>query len=170
MENRHVERRRPVHSASCSITGKLFSFERFRQLSLSSHRRCDSISTVFVSLAACCASGMGNYPSLMLLNGATAVTLFYIAHWSTYITGTLQFGKFDVTEAQCCIMMIHLLTFFFGVDVWQSKILGFQLWALMATFSLCTAFLVVVNFCRTFAKGKFVSQNLNFTKQKLIKF
>jgi hypothetical protein len=116
---------------------------------------CDSISTVFVSLAACCASGLGNHPTIMLLNGATAVVLFYVAHWQTYITGTLKFGKFDVTEAQVCIMGIHLLSFFFGVEIWQRKVLGgIQLWFLMASFSLCTAFFVLINFCRTFAKGK----------------
>lgn len=117
--------------------------------------RCDSISTVFVSIAACCASGLGQHPTAMFLNCATAVILFYVAHWQTYITGTLKFGKFDVTEAQVCIMMIHTFSFVFGVDAWQSRVLGssVQLWFLMASFSLCTAFFVLVNFCRIFSKG-----------------
>lgn len=90
----------------------------------------------------------------MLLNCATAVILFYVAHWQTYITGTLRFGKFDVTEAQMCIMGIHIFSFLFGAEAWQMRVLGsVPLWFLMASFSLTTAFFVLVNFCRTFSKG-----------------
>jgi hypothetical protein len=91
---------------------------------------------------------------MMFLNCAIAVILFYVAHWQTYITGTLRFGKFDVTEAQVCIMGIHTLSFFFGPSVWQTRVIGsIELWFLMASFSLCTAFIVLVNFCRIFSKG-----------------
>ena len=89
----------------------------------------------------------------MFLNCITALVLFYIAHWQTYITGTLRFGKFDVTEAQICIMFIHIFSFLFGVEAWHAKVLGIEFWFLMASFSLCTAFLVLVNFCRVFTKG-----------------
>lgn len=130
------------------LTHVVFNF------ALDSHFRCDSISTVFVSISACCASGLGNHPTAMFLNCATAIILFYVAHWQTYITGTLRFGKFDVTEAQVCIMGIHVFSFMFGVDAWRMKVLGsIEVWFLMASFSLCTAFLVLVNFCRVFTKG-----------------
>lgn len=90
----------------------------------------------------------------MFLNCAIAVILFYVAHWQTYITGTLRFGKFDVTEAQVCIMMIHTISFLFGPSVWHMSVLGsIQLWFLMATFSIGTAFFVLINFCRIFSKG-----------------
>lgn len=89
----------------------------------------------------------------MYLNCSCAVVLFYVAHWQTYITGTLRFGKFDVTEAQVCIMMIHIVSFFFGVDAWTTQLLGVPLWFLMASFSLCTATFVLINFCRIFSKG-----------------
>lgn len=115
--------------------------------------RCDSISTVFVSIAACCASGLGNHPNVMFLSCISAVVLFYIAHWQTYITGTLRFGKFDVTEAQVCIIGIHSMTFLLGVDAWHTKIAGVELWFLMAAFSLTTAFFVLVNFVRILHKG-----------------
>lgn len=115
---------------------------------------CDSISTVFVSIAACCAGGLGYHPTAMFLNCATAIILFYVAHWQTYITGVLRFGKFDVTEAQLCIMGIHLVSFFFGPEAWHTRILGgIQLWFLMASFSLTTAFFVLVNFAQTIRKG-----------------
>ncbi|KAG5678445.1 hypothetical protein PVAND_008118 [Polypedilum vanderplanki] len=115
---------------------------------------CDSISTVFVSIAACCAGGLGHHPIAMLLNCATAIILFYVAHWQTYITGVLRFGKFDVTEAQLCIMAIHLVSFFFGPQAWHVQIFGgIQLWFLMASFSLITALLVLINFAQTIRKG-----------------
>lgn len=116
--------------------------------------RCDSISTVFVSIAACCASGLGQHTTAMFLNCAIAVILFYVAHWQTYITGTLRFGKFDVTEAQVCIMLIHTISFLFGPSVWHMSVLGsIQLWFIMATFTIGTAFFVLINFCRIFSKG-----------------
>lgn len=89
----------------------------------------------------------------MFLNCLTAMVLFYIAHWRTYITGTLKFGQFDVTEAQCCIIAIHLISFLFGVEAWQTSVLGVQLWFLMASFSICTAIIVLLNFCRVFSQG-----------------
>lgn len=33
-------------------------------------------------------------------------------------SGTLRFGKIDVTEAQIGIMIVHLLTAAFGGDFW----------------------------------------------------
>jgi hypothetical protein len=106
---------------------------------------------MFVSLAACCAAGLGNHPSAMFMNCILAMILYYIAHWQTYITGTLKFGRFDVTEAQICIMGIHIFTFMFGVDSWHSG--NLQLWFIMAGFSLLTGFFVIMNFCSTFSKG-----------------
>jgi hypothetical protein len=105
-------------------------------------------------MSACCAAGLGFHPTAMFLQCIIAVILFYVAHWQTYITGTLRFGKFDVTEAQCCIMVIHTLSFFFGPGIWSKSVIGgFQLWFFMASFSSCTAFFVLVNFCRTFSQG-----------------
>lgn len=91
---------------------------------------------------------ISNYFKILLFK-----VLFYIAHWRTYITGTLCFGKFDVTEAQICIIFIHLFSFLFGMEAWQTSVLGVQLWFLMASFSLCTAFIVLLNFCRVFSQG-----------------
>lgn len=89
----------------------------------------------------------------MFLNCITAVVLFYIAHWQTYITGMLKFGKFDVTEAQICIMGIHIVSFFFGSGFWETRLLGLPLWGMMASFSLVTASIVLMIFCRIFSKG-----------------
>jgi hypothetical protein len=105
-------------------------------------------------MSACCASSLGYHPTMMFINCSVAMILFYVAHWQTYITGTLRFGRFDVTEAQVCIMGIHLMSFLFGSEVWHVRtIAGVQLWFIMSAFSCITAFFVLVNFSRTFSKG-----------------
>ncbi|XP_060530196.1 choline/ethanolaminephosphotransferase 1 isoform X8 [Cylas formicarius] len=82
---------------------------------------CDSISTVFVALSACTAVQLGNYPAWMFFQCFCAMTLFYCAHWQTYVSGTLRFGKVDVTEAQITIMGILLISAIFGPSVWSTK-------------------------------------------------
>uniref|UniRef100_A0A224Z4R0 diacylglycerol cholinephosphotransferase n=1 Tax=Rhipicephalus zambeziensis TaxID=60191 RepID=A0A224Z4R0_9ACAR len=83
---------------------------------------CDSISTVFVALAVCIAVKLGSYPGWMFFQCFVAITLFYCAHWQTYVSGTLRFGKFDVTEAQFSVMMIHIISAIFGSDIWATKL------------------------------------------------
>ncbi|KAK7791694.1 hypothetical protein R5R35_008712 [Gryllus longicercus] len=83
---------------------------------------CDSISTVFVALSACIAVQLGFYPSWMFFQCFCAMTLFYCAHWQTYVSGTLRFGKVDVTEAQFTIIFIHLISAVFGPSVWMTKL------------------------------------------------
>lgn len=90
---------------------------------------CDSISTVFVALSACISVRLGFYPKWMFFQCFCAMTLFYCAHWQTYVSGTLRFGKVDVTEAQCTIMAIHMISAIFGPNIWMSKVFGnFELW------------------------------------------
>ncbi|XP_076295289.1 choline/ethanolaminephosphotransferase 1 bbc isoform X3 [Lasioglossum baleicum] len=83
---------------------------------------CDSISTVFVALSACIAVQLGYYPTWMFFQCFCAMTLFYCAHWQTYVSGSLKFGKIDVTEAQFTIITIHLISAFFGPKVWMMEI------------------------------------------------
>ncbi|XP_037037898.1 choline/ethanolaminephosphotransferase 1 isoform X5 [Bradysia coprophila] len=82
---------------------------------------CDSISTVFVALSACISVRLGFYPKWMFFQCFCAMTLFYCAHWQTYVSGTLRFGKVDVTEAQCTIMAIHMISAIFGPNIWMAK-------------------------------------------------
>ncbi|XP_072388944.1 choline/ethanolaminephosphotransferase 1 isoform X6 [Diabrotica undecimpunctata] len=82
---------------------------------------CDSISTVFVALSACTAVQLGYYPGWMFFQCFCAMTLFYCAHWQTYVSGTLRFGKVDVTEAQFTIIGILLISSIFGPTVWSTK-------------------------------------------------
>ncbi|XP_068906018.1 cholinephosphotransferase 1 isoform X5 [Tenebrio molitor] len=88
---------------------------------------CDSISTVFVALSACIAVQLGYYPGWMFFQCFCAMTLFYCAHWQTYVSGTLRFGRIDVTEAQYTIMAILLLSTIFGPSIWSTKIPGLEM-------------------------------------------
>ncbi|XP_058054311.1 cholinephosphotransferase 1 isoform X3 [Anopheles bellator] len=98
---------------------------------------CDSISTVFVALSACISVQLGYYPRWMFFQCFCAMTLFYCAHWQTYVSGTLRFGKIDVTEAQCTIITIHLISAVFGPSIWMTKIFGqLQLWSSMAIMTI----------------------------------
>ncbi|KAG7190020.1 hypothetical protein KM043_006172 [Ampulex compressa] len=97
---------------------------------------CDSISTVFVALSACIAVQLGYYPTWMFFQCFCAMTLFYCAHWQTYVSGSLRFGKIDVTEAQFTIIAIHLISAIFGPRVWMmelpytgTEVKVFPLWA-----------------------------------------
>ncbi|EZA58555.1 choline/ethanolaminephosphotransferase 1 isoform X5 [Ooceraea biroi] len=83
---------------------------------------CDSISTVFVALSACIAVQLGYYPTWMFFQCFCAMTLFYCAHWQTYVSGSLRFGKVDVTEAQFTIIGIHLISALFGPQIWMVEI------------------------------------------------
>ncbi|KAK2585815.1 hypothetical protein KPH14_010413 [Odynerus spinipes] len=83
---------------------------------------CDSISTVFVALSACIAVQLGYYPTWMFFQCFCAMTLFYCAHWQTYVSGSLRFGKIDVTEAQFTIIGIHLISAIFGPKIWMMEI------------------------------------------------
>lgn len=86
---------------------------------------CDSLSTVFVSLASCCAVRLGLYPGWMLFQCLCASTLFYCAHWQTYVSGTLTFGTIDVTEGQIVVMLVMLTSSFesfFNMEIWSSSV------------------------------------------------
>ncbi|MFH4979343.1 hypothetical protein AB6A40_006052 [Gnathostoma spinigerum] len=88
---------------------------------------CDSVTQVLVTLNVCCSMRLGNDRYSVLLVSVLAVVIFYTAHWSTYCTGQLRFSKFDVTEAQMCIIFSLLLTALFGANMWLVRIFGMQL-------------------------------------------
>ncbi|XP_067627824.1 cholinephosphotransferase 1 isoform X7 [Eurosta solidaginis] len=98
---------------------------------------CDSISTVFVALSACISCQLGHYPNWLFFQCFCAIALFYCAHWQTYVSGTLRFGKIDVTEAQFTIIVIHVISAVFGSDVWQTRMFGnFQMWYLISLMTI----------------------------------
>ncbi|XP_077289833.1 choline/ethanolaminephosphotransferase 1 bbc isoform X6 [Arctopsyche grandis] len=116
---------------------------------------CDSISTVFVALSACAAVQLGQYPTWMFFQCFCAMTLFYCAHWQTYVSGTLKFGKVDVTEAQFAIIAIQMVSAIFGSNIWLTSIPVLQI---PMTYSVCLVFFtgylqVFIGFCQSFREG-----------------
>nr|VZI10445.1 unnamed protein product [Spirometra erinaceieuropaei] len=45
-----------------------------------------------------------------------------MAHWQCYITGTLEFGRVDVTEAQLGLIFAFLVSSVFGVQFWSIRL------------------------------------------------
>jgi len=110
---------------------------------------CDSISTVFVSVAVCVSCQLGYSLPLMFLQSFCAVTLFYCAHWQTYVSGTLRFGRIDVTEAQFGIMLVHVVSGLWGCSFWATKLLNFRIFMVYAVIFLSGAFRALITSFRT---------------------
>ena len=102
----------------------------------------DSISTSMVGVSMLIAVYGGKEPDLLLLFTILVSSAFYLAHWSTYITGKLQFSFIDVTEAQWVSIGLLLVSYFFGPTIWDSKVFGpfplrYAIY-LSLTFNFCT--------------------------------
>lgn len=80
---------------------------------------CDSLSTIFIALIVAITCKLGSSPATLFFQCVFAIGLFYIAHWQTYVSGTLRFGKFDVTEIQISIMLMLLMTAILGSQIWS---------------------------------------------------
>lgn len=80
---------------------------------------CDSLSTIFISLIVAITCKLGTSPTLLFCQCVFAICLFYTAHWQTYVSGTLRFGKFDVTEIQFTIMFMLITTACLGSSIWS---------------------------------------------------
>ena len=65
-------------------------------------------------------------PWLMFLVNFLGMFTFYVAHWQTYVTGTLTFGKVDVTEAQFTTYAMYALTGLFGDAIWNINVFDFN--------------------------------------------
>ncbi|XP_068801131.1 cholinephosphotransferase 1 isoform X2 [Struthio camelus] len=83
---------------------------------------CDSISTVFVVLGSCIAIRLGTNPDWLFFCCFVGLFMFYSAHWQTYVSGMLKFGKLDVTEVQLAITMLLLISACGGTAVWDYKV------------------------------------------------
>ncbi|XP_032675435.1 cholinephosphotransferase 1 isoform X2 [Odontomachus brunneus] len=112
---------------------------------------CDSISTVFVALSACIAVQLGYYPMWMFFQCFCAMTLFYCAHWQTYVSGSLRFGKVDVTEAQFTIILIHLISAIFGPEIWMMEIPYLDGFLVKYLLGVLTVVCAVANLCPIFS-------------------
>ena len=77
---------------------------------------------MFVVLALACSLRLGQAPWFMFLTVNLAMAAFHVAHWQTYVTGTLRFGRVDVTEAQLCTYAIFMVSGLFGDYVWSINV------------------------------------------------
>ncbi|CAG5978131.1 unnamed protein product [Menidia menidia] len=83
---------------------------------------CDSLSTVFVVLGTSIAVQLGTNPDWMFFCCFAGMFMFYCAHWQTYVSGTLRFGIFDITEVQICLAGIQMLTAAVGPCLWNMMV------------------------------------------------
>ncbi|XP_017051211.1 cholinephosphotransferase 1 isoform X2 [Drosophila ficusphila] len=116
---------------------------------------CDSISTVFVALSACISCQLGHYPNWLFFQCFCAIALFYCAHWQTYVSGTMRFGRIDVTEAQFSIIAIHLVSAALGPEIWLTKIpiVGLSWNYTILIFITFGYTLNIINFLKMFTEG-----------------
>ena len=94
---------------------------------------------------------MGLSPGWLLFQGLMATTLFYMAHWRTYVCGTLQvcltssnlislgfqFGWIDVTEGQFVVIAVMLVSAAedaWGMNIWNSQV---SLGQLLCSLGVC---------------------------------
>ncbi|NWH65878.1 CHPT1 Cholinephosphotransferase, partial [Geococcyx californianus] len=109
---------------------------------------CDSVSTVFVVLVSCIAIRLGTNPDWLFFCCFVGLFMFYSAHWQTYVSGTLRFGKIDVTEVQIAIIMLLLISAYGGTAIWDYKVplVGLELKFLAVFGILCGIVLSFFNY------------------------
>ncbi|XP_072727785.1 cholinephosphotransferase 1 isoform X6 [Ciconia boyciana] len=116
---------------------------------------CDSISTVFVVLGSCIAIRLGTNPDWLFFCCFVGLFMFYSAHWQTYVSGILRFGKVDVTEVQIAITMLLLISAYGGTAVWDYKVplVGLELKFFAVFGILCGTALSSFNYFRVIFGG-----------------
>ncbi|KFW09721.1 Cholinephosphotransferase 1, partial [Eurypyga helias] len=116
---------------------------------------CDSISTVFVVLGSCIAIRLGTNPDWLFFCCFVGLFMFYSAHWQTYVSGILRFGKVDVTEVQLAITMLLLVSAYSGTAVWDYRVplVGLELKFFAVCGILCGTALSFFNYFRVIFGG-----------------
>ncbi|XP_065835204.1 choline/ethanolaminephosphotransferase 1-like [Oscarella lobularis] len=114
---------------------------------------CDSVSTFIVILSTVCAMQMGSYPLPTFLYCFTSIFVFYSAHWRAYVTGTLQFGKLDVTEAQLLVIIVYTLSGALGQSIWATRVYGIEMKLIIVFLSLLFAWATAANNLRVILEG-----------------
>ncbi|XP_044535084.1 cholinephosphotransferase 1 [Gracilinanus agilis] len=82
---------------------------------------------VFVSLGAAIATRLGTDPEWLFFCCFVGMFMFYCAHWQTYVSGVLRFGRVDVTEVQIAITIVFFITAIGGTMMWDYTIPVIQL-------------------------------------------
>uniref|UniRef100_A0AAQ6II19 Choline/ethanolaminephosphotransferase 1 n=1 Tax=Anabas testudineus TaxID=64144 RepID=A0AAQ6II19_ANATE len=116
---------------------------------------CDSLSTVFVVLGTSIAVQLGTNPDWMFFCCFAGMFMFYCAHWQTYVSGTLRFGIFDITEVQISLAGLQMLTATVGPCLWNMMIpvLNIQMKMVPAICTLLGAIFSCTNYFRVIFTG-----------------
>ncbi|KFO30296.1 Cholinephosphotransferase 1 [Fukomys damarensis] len=105
-----VDGKQARRTNSCSPLGELFD------------HGCDSLSSVLMAVGASVAVRLGTHPDWLFFCSFVGMFMFYCAHWQTYVSGVLRFGKVDVTEIQVALVIIFILSAFGGASMWDYTI------------------------------------------------
>jgi len=116
----------------------------------------DSLSTCFVTLTVGIAFQLGTNPYVMFVICALNLIVFYSAHWQTHVTDIVVFRKIDVTEVQCAVMLIHLLTGMFGHEMWHYKVnwIGLDIRHIIVAISAVASVIAILRNLKIIAGGK----------------
>lgn len=83
--------------------------------------KCDAICTVLTALILCATMQTGATSLAIVLFFLTIIP-FFMSNWEESNTGVMRFGVVGVTEAQFLIMIILLVTAFFGPGIWHKRL------------------------------------------------
>ncbi|CAF3449402.1 unnamed protein product [Rotaria socialis] len=119
----------------------LFIYQSLDAIDGKQARRTNSSTPlVFVTVACCCALQLGLRPWVMFWCCMSSFVTFYCAHWQTYVSGKLRFGKLDCTEAQFTFILVYLIS---TIDprVWSATmpIINIEYRVLVAFSAICSA-------------------------------
>ncbi|XP_037277095.2 choline/ethanolaminephosphotransferase 1-like [Rhipicephalus microplus] len=116
---------------------------------------CDALSTFFVTTSISIAMQLGDSPALLVTFFFLSVVAFYSTHWQDYVTHVMIFGKIDVSECQCSMMAVHLLTAIYGQKLWtQNVFYGIQLREILMFTSFCCLVVAIFGNVRIVLGGK----------------
>uniref|UniRef100_A0ABI7ZZA0 Choline phosphotransferase 1 n=1 Tax=Felis catus TaxID=9685 RepID=A0ABI7ZZA0_FELCA len=77
---------------------------------------------VFMAVGASVAVRLGTHPDWLFFCSFIGMFMFYCAHWQTYVSGVLRFGKVDVTEIQVALVIVFILSTLGGATMWDYTI------------------------------------------------
>lgn len=106
---------------------------------------CDALSGGLLILSTQCVLRNGNDLPLVFSSLLLQLSVFYSAHWRAYTSGTLQFGRIDVTEAQVCMMLVSVCSGLVGPDFWLFTIYGWPIGYIFLYSVNCFTVVVLLN-------------------------
>ncbi|CAH8562990.1 unnamed protein product [Dicrocoelium dendriticum] len=124
---------------TCSPLGELFD------------HGCDAISMYVLSMGYFSIIGFGNSPIAMLVEFFILNCTFYASQWQSFVTGSMSFDGFSVTESLLFLMLVSIISAFFGVQLWTFKepFLGIELNKIQFWIAVVGSTVLFVRFAHT---------------------